>query len=46
MNKLLHSLFLYLASKLGYGIVLRHGRHFHYTEIKAHMPDEIIIYFA
>ena len=46
MNKILHRLFWYLAKRLGYSIVLKNGKHFDYTEIKAYMPDEIIVYFA
>ncbi len=39
-------LFFYLARKYGYGLVLRENKHFYYTGIYAHMPKEIIVYFA
>ena len=46
INKILHKLFWYLARRLGYGIVLKNDKHFHYTEIKEYMPDEIIVSFC
>ena len=39
-------IFWYLARKLGYNIVLRVEKHFHYTEIKGNMPDEMVVYSA
>ncbi len=39
-------LFWWLARRLGYGLVLKSGKHFNYTKICEDMPDEIIVYFA
>ena len=46
MERIMNVIFWYLARKLEYSIVLRVGKHFHYTEIKGNMPDELVVYFA
>ncbi len=46
INNILQRLFWYLAKRFDYSVVLKSGKHFHYTEIKENMPDELIVYFA
>ena len=46
INNILHRIFWYLARRFGYSIVLKNGKHFHYTEIRGNMPDEVTVYFA
>ena len=46
IDKIMHRIFWYLARKLEYGVVLKVGKHFHYTEIKEYMPDTMTVYFG
>ena len=46
MKRLKEKLLWYLARKLGYGLVLRENKHFHYIGIYTYMPREITVYFA
>ena len=46
MNRIMNRIFWYLARKLEYGVVLKVEKHFHYTEIRESMPEEMIVYFA
>jgi len=46
INNILYRFFWYLAKRLDYSIVLKNGKHFHYTEIVNYMPDEITVFFT
>ena len=45
-TRIMTRLFWYLAKKLDYSIALKVNKDFYYTGIFAHMPNEIVVYFA